>query len=488
MQLSKRHLLILCKAVLDCAVIVFSFQGAYFLQVLGGTHDFQAGTVWFYFQISILYAALFVVAAERLELYKNRSSLFNLREKAGLFRAIFTTTVLFLAINGFFSFIDSSRDFIITSFVVLILLSIVRHFLFKYDHKKYLEGRHERKILIYGAGEAGKLLFKKMYFMEGGDYSLAGFLDDTMPPGTELSLQRSRSRAKPFTARVLGGFDDLGKLVQKFGIYQVIIAIPSAPVERILEIMRHCIRNNVSYSFVPHLYKLRLEQIDIRNIGDIPLLKKREYSLSLHYVLAKRLMDFAMSAVFLAATLPLFPLIALLIKATSRGPILFKQRRVGKDGKLFTMYKFRTMSVETPVYMPSPSSNAPSKYVGRVGSFLRDTNLDEIPQLWNVLKGEMAIVGPRPEMPFHVEKYDDVQRDRLRVKPGLTGFWQISPDRDKEIHDNIDYDLYYINNQSFFIDIVLVIETILLTFAAIERKFRKLFRRKFSWKPILTKS
>lgn len=480
MRLSKRHLLILCKAALDCTVILFGFQTAYLLQILAGVHDFQAGAAWFRLQISVLYAVLFILSAERLELYKTKSSLFNLREKAGLFRAIFTTTVLFLAVNGLLNFIYSSWDFIITSGVVLLFLSVVRHFLFKRDHKKYLEGRHERKILIYGAGEAGNLLFKKMYFMEGGDYSLVGFLDDTMAQGAELTLQRSRSKARPFTARVLGGFKDLGRLVREHNIYQVIIAIPSAPVDRIMEIMRECIRSRVGYSFVPHLYKLRLEQVDARNIGDIPLLQKREFHLSFHYLLAKRLMDIVFSAGLLLCLLPLFPVIALLIKATSVGPVFFRQKRVGKEGRLFNMYKFRTMSMETPAYMPSPSNNAPSKYVGRVGSFLRDTNLDEIPQLWNVLKGEMSVVGPRPEMPFHVEKYDEVQRDRLRVTPGLTGPWQISPDRDKEIHDNIDYDLYYINNQSFFVDLILVIETSLLTAVAIVKKIRGTFLKRFS--------
>lgn len=132
--------------------------------------------------------------------------------------------------------------------------------------------------------------------------------------------------------------------------------------------------------------------------------------------------------------------------------------------------------------MPSPSSNEPTCYISKIGSFLRDTNLDETPQLWNVLKGDMSIVGPRPEMPFHVANYDEVQRDRLKVKPGLTGMWQISPDRNKEIHDNIDYDLYYINNMSFFVDLILVVETLLLTLAAVANKVRSFLFGAFSLK------
>ncbi|MDP2600463.1 MAG: sugar transferase, partial [Deltaproteobacteria bacterium] len=313
-----------------------------------------------------------------------------------------------------------------------------------------------------------------LYFMEGGDYSLVGFLDDSIRPGTKLSLKRTRSKGAAFTAIVLGGLKELGHIVKQHNIYQVMIAMPSVAQERILQIIDTCIREKVRYGFVPHLYSLRLEQIDTKNIGDIPLLKKRDTHLSFLYVAAKRLFDIAVSFTILAFLSFFFPFFALMVKLGSRGPIFFRQKRVGKDGKLFAMYKFRTMAVETPVYMPSPSSNEPSKYINKFGSFLRDTNLDEIPQLWNVLKGDMSIVGPRPEMSFHVEKYDEVQRDRLKVQPGLTGLWQISPDRDKEIHDNIDYDLYYINNQSFFLDLVLVLETFLLTCAEVGKKMKKI--------------
>ena len=199
--------------------------------------------------------------------------------------------------------------------------------------------------------------------------------------------------------------------------------------------------------------------------------------------MTKRLFDLVLSATLLILLAPLFPILAILVKLGSKGPVFFNQKRSGKDGKSFTMYKFRTMSLETPTYMPSPSSNAPSQYISRIGSFLRDTNLDELPQLWNVFTGDMAIVGPRPEMPFHVEKYDEVQRDRLKGKPGLTGLWQISPDRDKEIHDNIDYDLYYINHQSFFLDLILVLETVLLTVTTVWNKVRRFLYYSFLASP-----
>lgn len=476
MRWTQKQFLIALKAGLDVALIAAGFQTAYLLEVLLGEHDFQAGAAWFGGKLSLIYAALFVVSAQRLRQYENRSSLFNIQEKAGLFRAVFTTSVMFLALNGMFQFSYSAWTLVLTSLVVLVFLGTSRHFLFKHQHQRYLEGKHERKVLIYGAGDAGKLLFKKMYFMEGGDYSLVGFLDDTIAPGTELTIQRARSKARPFTAKVLGGFQDLIQAVRQNNIYLLILAMPSAASSRVMEIVEECKKAKVRYGFVPHLYQHHVEQMDSVNIGDIPLLKKREYYQSFLYRFAKRVFDLAVSTTLLLIFLPLFPLLAILVKRGSPGPVFFRQERAGLNGKLFAMVKFRTMSVAAPVYMPSPASNEPSKYISRIGSFLRDTDLDELPQIWNVLTGDMSIVGPRPEMPFHVEKYNDVQRDRLHVKPGLTGPWQISPDRDKEIHDNIDYDLYYINHQSFFVDLVLVIETALLTAAAIGRKIARFLK------------
>ncbi|MDO8527728.1 MAG: exopolysaccharide biosynthesis polyprenyl glycosylphosphotransferase [Deltaproteobacteria bacterium] len=485
MKIQKKHLATGFKVFCDIALILLAFQCAYLAKVVTRSQTFHWGMVLFSFKLSLVYTLTFVLSAERLGQYSNKASLLNVQENAGLLRAVFIATIFFTALNTYLNVYYFSWDIINSSFFVLIFLACSRHYFFKYHHKKYLEGKHERKVVIYGAGETGQLLFKKLYFMEGGDYSLVGFLDDQIPAGTKLALQRSRSKALPFISSVLGGLEEMGRIVKEYDVSQVMIAMPSVPTARILEIIQACIRNNVAYGFVPHLYDLRLEQVDTRNIGDIPLLKKRDYHLSFLYSAGKRGFDLVISSVCLLLSLPLLPVLALLVKMGGKGPVFFKQKRAGKEGKLFTMYNFRTMAVGTPVYMPSPSSNMPSKYVNKIGSFLRDTNLDEIPQLWNVFKGEMSIVGPRPEMPFHVEKYNEVQRDRLKVQPGLTGLWQISPDRDKEIHDNIDYDLYYINHQSFFLDMVLVLETFILTCNAIGKKLRRFL---FRTVPVATKN
>jgi lipopolysaccharide/colanic/teichoic acid biosynthesis glycosyltransferase len=164
------------------------------------------------------------------------------------------------------------------------------------------------------------------------------------------------------------------------------------------------------------------------------------------YEISKRIFDFGVALALLLLTLPLWAVLVILIRWDSKGPAFFRQERVGRMGRRFDLYKFRTMREEVPRFGLHPTA-ADDPRVTRVGRWLRRTSLDELPQLLNVLKGEMSLVGPRPEMPFIVEHYNARHRQRLRVTPGLTGLWQLSADRSLLIHENIQYDLYYIRNR-----------------------------------------
>jgi len=161
----------------------------------------------------------------------------------------------------------------------------------------------------------------------------------------------------------------------------------------------------------------------------------------------------------IAVTSPIWLVIALMVRFGSPGPVLFRQKRVGQHGKLFDLFKFRTMYLDAAQYDFSPREAADPR-ITRIGRFLRHTSLDELPQLLNVLKGEMSLVGPRPEMPFIVDKYNAMHRQRLQVLPGITGLWQISADRAFLIHENIQYDFYYIRHRSFFMDFAILLHTI----------------------------
>jgi lipopolysaccharide/colanic/teichoic acid biosynthesis glycosyltransferase len=177
------------------------------------------------------------------------------------------------------------------------------------------------------------------------------------------------------------------------------------------------------------------------------------------YEITKRVFDFLSSIVLIAFALPLGMVIAALVRQDSPGPILFSQERIGRGGKPFRLYKFRSMYVDAPEYALHPQE-ATDPRITRVGRFLRRTSLDELPQLVNVFRGEMSLVGPRPEMPFIVEQYNTHQRQRLDVIPGITGIWQLSADRSFLIHENIFYDLYYIRHRSFFMDVAILLHTV----------------------------
>ena len=177
------------------------------------------------------------------------------------------------------------------------------------------------------------------------------------------------------------------------------------------------------------------------------------------YKISKRLIDIGCSFVLILLSAPIWALLAIAIQCESKGPVFFRQTRVGQDGKLFEILKFRSMKVDAPKYARSPHEHTDSR-ITRVGRFLRKTSLDEIPQLINVLNGDMTLVGPRPEMPFITEEYGPWEATRLTVPQGITGLWQLSADRQYAIHQSIEYDLYYIQNRTVLMDAAILLHTL----------------------------
>ena len=197
------------------------------------------------------------------------------------------------------------------------------------------------------------------------------------------------------------------------------------------------------------------------------------------YNLIKRLLEIIIAGIGLIFTLPIMAFIAFLIRVDSSGPVIFRQKRIGRNrrynrngnghlsdrrngdlkGKPFEIYKFRTMKQNADHYANSPRDNFDPR-ITRIGGIIRPLCLDELPQLINVLKGDMSLIGPRPEMPFIVNDYNDMERLRLAVKPGVTGLWQLYGSRKKHIHENLQYDLDYIRNRSFKLDLKIMIKTI----------------------------
>lgn len=178
------------------------------------------------------------------------------------------------------------------------------------------------------------------------------------------------------------------------------------------------------------------------------------------YELLKRLLDIIISILCIIFLSPIFLVIFVLILFDSGGPAIFIQKRIGEDGAPFMLYKFRTMEKGTPAHMLKPKKG--DTRITKIGILLRDTGLDELPQLFNVLKGEMTLVGPRPEMPFIVEEYQERERERLKVKPGITGLWQLTGKTHSPIHHNLKYDLFYVKERSLFLDFTILFKTLIL--------------------------
>jgi exopolysaccharide biosynthesis polyprenyl glycosylphosphotransferase len=243
------------------------------------------------------------------------------------------------------------------------------------------------------------------------------------------------------------------------GARQLIIAIPSLPHDRFNEVLAEATAADARVAFVPRLSFSSEATTNCAEIDGLLISELGHLPNPPAYEITKRVFDFLSSIVLIALALPLGMIIAVLVWRDSSGPILFSQERIGRGGKPFHLYKFRSMYADAPKYALHPQA-AEDPRITRVGRFLRRTSLDELPQLINVLRGEMSLVGPRPEMPFIAEQYNTHQRQRLDVIPGITGLWQLSADRAFLIHENIFYDLYYIRHRSFFMDVAILLHTI----------------------------
>jgi lipopolysaccharide/colanic/teichoic acid biosynthesis glycosyltransferase len=249
-------------------------------------------------------------------------------------------------------------------------------------------------------------------------------------------------------------------LLMSFGCSLLIVAIPPDCSEDFTEVIHIAKQAGTPLALMSRILPQERGGDGSIEVDGLQLAGPSQRTTRRHYGFTKRVVDIVVSSLLLVMFAPLLSLIGLMIRLGSRGPALFVQKRAGKDGKLFSMYKFRSMHLGTPRYDVSPTQSSDPR-ITQLGRFLRRTSLDELPQLINVFLGDMSLVGPRPEMPFIVERYSDQHRRRLQVVPGITGLWQLSADRALPIHENMEYDLYYIRNRTFFMDVAILLHTLL---------------------------
>lgn len=283
--------------------------------------------------------------------------------------------------------------------------------------------------------------------------------------------------------RIVGHLKDLNSICRTLAIQEVIITDSGIPRETLFEILMRTDRSErVEYKLAPSLLNYLPQKASVEQIGVLPMITLFREPLSDAERFLKRTADLALCVSLLIALAPLLVIAAVLIKLGSPGPVLFKQERVGMDGRRFLFFKFRTMfedadeNLHREAYRRNISgesrashSNGRDRIYGKVendpritpiGRFLRRTSIDELPQLLNVLKGDMSIVGPRPPIPYEVEEYHGWHRERLDMKPGVTGLWQVSGRNRLSFEEMVRIDLYYIENWSFWLDIKIVMLTI----------------------------
>lgn len=386
-------------------------------------------------------------------LYKPEMGVIGVEEQSLIFKAVWIMYLLTFSISFFYRHVHFSRLAIFYSiFAAISLLSIERFFVRRFYEWRHKRGIGLRRALIYGAGHQGQRLARWILQSPKLGIQVEGFLDD----------QAESLVKKPVNPPLMGGISDLKRIVSKKKVSLLFIAHRKIGEEKVIEIFQRCQGIGIKCWIIPTLYRFHIERAELTNIGGIPLVGFRQGFGKGYYQGIKRSLDFFSAIVLFPAMLILGGLIAAGIRLNAKGPLFFQQVRIGQDGRKFTMYKFRTLyNVKSEQVSPEISGKSHCPVTTPFGAFLRRTGLDEIPQLLNVLKGDMSFIGPRPEMPFLVEKYGPLERERLSIKPGITGLWQISEDRKRLlIHENMDYDLYYVEHLSFNLDLAILVKTL----------------------------
>jgi exopolysaccharide biosynthesis polyprenyl glycosylphosphotransferase len=304
-----------------------------------------------------------------------------------------------------------------------------------------------KRTIIVGAGEVAQALARELE--QGGRHEVIGFVEDAPPPGGS-------------TLRILGPRDQLLELAEELAAEQVIIAEAPSWQQKLLERTMNGSAKGLELQLVPSLYETAIGRLPGGRISDIPLLCVSPWRRSAAYERLRRSADVAFSLAALGITAPIVALASLAIKLTSRGPVLFRQERVGMNGRPFTMLKLRTMVIDAERDGPALCSGYDDTRLTPVGRLLRKTRLDEIPQFVNVLRGEMSVIGPRPERPCFVTQFEREipgYQERHRIRPGITGLAQVNGGYLSNARVKLRYDLFYLYHRSVWLDLLIVART-----------------------------
>lgn len=404
----------------------------------------------------LLFPLVWVVIFATFSIYDGKKYLRITNEFAGL---TWASCVAAISLAGilYLSFRSLSRAqfllFVLLSYISFIAWRVIARLVFRLRSSQPMPSR---KIIIVGAGPTGQMVEQRLREYPDLNRSILGFVDSAPPTS--------------FHGNLIGAPVELKSVVQKYNITDVIIALPAHFHERTRDAVEQLSEISVRVWLVPGSFALALYKATIDELEGLPLLDLRASALDEYERAVKRVFDLVIGTLALLVSLPLIGIAGLLIWLEDRGSVFFLQKRVGENGKPFSMIKLRTMvpdaeKKQDEVQLRDADGNLIHKFKGdpritHVGRVIRRFSVDELPQLINVLLGDMSLVGPRPELPSLVEKYQPWQRKRFVVPPGITGWWQVNGRSDRPMHLHTEDDLYYIQNYSIWLDIQILVQTI----------------------------
>ncbi len=453
---------VLLLVIIDGILVNLAFMLAWFIR-----YELQIGRevaqqdylpLGSYAGIQLTFAVLMLVTFWLKGLYRTRRRL-SWAEEFTIFAtgSLISVAILVVGVFYFRPFGYSRLTFIyafVLCFVFLtvsrIVVSLIR------DHRRR-RGLGLRRVLLVGGGSLGRAIIQNIVAQPELGYHIVGFVDD---------IPREKIGRIPY----LGSAEQTPTLVDSHEVAEVIIALPSASHKQVTGLLMAVERQNVTLRIVPDFYDLSVNQLDIESINGIPLVRMREARFPGHMFVLKRVLDIVGASILLILAAPLMLIIAIAIRIDSSGPMIVRQRRVGRQGKPFDFYKFRSMIVDAEERLPELMAHNETEgplfkikddpRVTRVGRAIRRFSLDEVPQFYNVLRGDMSLVGPRPALPREVERYQDWHLRRLSVPPGITGLWQVSGRSDLPFDEMALLDIWYVENWSLGLEITIILRTI----------------------------
>ncbi len=453
--------------LLDALLVFGAFQLAYLAvyewQILRPLDESQQAAFYGpYFGYFALFALFLYVVQSGAALYRPVRGRSWVEEFYTIASAITQGTLLLMALSFFLQPVVSSRQmFVYVALISIVLLSLLRIFFRLVAARQRARGIGIQRTLLIGVGESGQAVLRTILARKELGYQIIGYLQDDAPP-MEIDFGRR--------IQALGALQDLSTVLREQLIHQVIYTLPMGDGERVRQAVSECRRFGVAFSIVPDVFQLNLRQVQVENLAGIPLFNlQRDVVIRGRNRLLKRVLDISLILLLSPLLLILFAMVWLLTSLQGVGPAIYKQRRVGEHGREFNLYKFRSMIADAESQHEDlvAAHNLDPRHpklendprVTTLGRFFRRTSLDELPNLINVLRGQMSLVGPRPPTPKEVSLYAPWQMERLRTLPGITGLWQVSGRSETPFDEMCLLDIYYIENWSITFDIQILMMT-----------------------------